>query len=200
MSSKQLYWTLLGGCALLAALLIASVFFGTSLLQEKSSELEEAKIEREVVDMQESSLIQAKQDIEKFSELEQLSKRIIPQEKDQARTVRELIAIAKQSGVTISTVSFPTSNLGVSEAAASDSSGKSIITQAEPVQGLSDLYELDVSIQVNNPVRFNQLISFLEGLEKNRRTSQVQAVTITPDSNERDNITFNISLAVFLKP
>lgn len=201
MNSKQLYFGLLGSCGVLVILLGVVVYFGMGMLQDKSEELRQAKVEQEVVDMQELSLIQARADIEEYSELEAVSRRIIPQEKDQARTVREIIAIAEQAGVPIATISFPSSSLGQQAAAqAGGETANQIITQAEPVPNLPGLLELNMTVQVNEPTSYDRFIAFLEGLERNRRTSQVQSVSISPDSNDRNLISFNINMAVYLRP
>ncbi len=204
MSSKQLNQVLLGVCGLFVIALGAAVYFGLGYLEDSSAELEEAKVRREVVDMQELSLITAKADLNEYTELEELAKRIIPQEKDQARTVRELTQIANREGISISSISFPASQLGAEGSSRSQSSSQEstegIITQAVPVTGLSGLYELNVSVQISQQTSYERFIAFLERLERNRRTSQVKSVTITPDPDNRNNVSFSINLAVFLKP
>jgi len=207
MNSRRAYQIMLVSSALLAILLVVSVWLGTSILRSSADKLQEAKVNSDVVSLQENSLAQANNDIEKYSELAELSNRIIPQEKDQARTVREIINIANQSDISITSITFPASNLGAAQPAPqAGSDGVAVqqapsITQAKPVAGIPGLLELAITVQVtDNPVTYNQLISFLDNLEQNRRTSQVQGVNITPDANDRSKITFNISLAVFIKP
>lgn len=206
MNSKRLYISLLAGCVMLVLALLASVYLGTSFLQGKASELADAKVKREVVDVQELSLLQARTDIEEYSELEELASRIIPQEKDQARTVREIISLAEQSGITVSAISFPTSSLGTNQpktaAEPEESSAPTApaITQATPVPGLSGLFELELNVQVSESNSYGRFISFLERLEQNRRTSQVQSVSIVPDANDRNQLTFNVNLVVYIKP
>lgn len=197
MNAKSTFKLLMGAIFLLSVLLVLSVFYGTSRLESRNQALQDAKIDREVINIREQSLFQARKDIEQYSQLEEVAARVIPQEKDQARTVREIIAIAERSGVRIANVSFPTSNLGTGGAAATESSA---LTQATPVQGLPGLFELSLSIQIAEPVPFANFIQFLEGLEQNRRTSQVNSVSIVPELNNRSNVTFSINLSVYLKP
>ncbi len=192
MKSKKIYYGLVGLCVVLFIGLAGSVYFGLGVLQDSSEELKQAKIEREVVSNQELSLLQAINEIEEFSELEQVARNVIPQEKDQARTVREIISIANRSGVNINSISFPASDLGEDD--------ENVISQARPVPGMQGLFELDLSVQITQDASFNQFISFLEGLEQNRRTSQVTSVSITPDQNERGQVSFSINLGVFIRP
>lgn len=192
MNSKQLHMALIGSCGLLIIIFITAVAFGVQLLQENSENLQAAVNEREAVEQQEVDLITAQADIDRYSELEELSKRIIPQEKDQARTVREIIQIAEQANVDITAINFPSSELGDDD--------EQIITQATPAEGLRGLYELRITVQTGGNTTFSQLINFLEGLETNRRTSQVQSVNITPDRQNRNVLTPTIELSVYLSP
>ncbi len=192
MNSKQLNLTLLGLCGLFGVIFFGALFIGIQMLQSHSDNLQAAVNEREVVEQQEVALITAQADIDRYSELEELSKRIIPQEKDQARTVREIIQIAEQANVDITAINFPSSELGDDD--------EQIITQATPVEGLRGLFELRITVQISGNTTFSQLINFLEGLETNRRTSQVQSVTITPDRQNRNVLTPTIELSVYLSP
>lgn len=191
MSSKQLFYTLLSLCAVLVIGLAGSIYAGLTMLDEQADKLRQVEIKREAVDIQELTLLRALNEIEEFSELEGVAKSIIPQEKDQARTVREIISIAQRSGANISSISFPSSDLGDDE---------SVLSQAQPVPGLPGLFELEITVQDSDGTRFSEFIAFLEGLEQNRRTSQVKSVTITPDSEVRDVISFSINLSVFIQP
>lgn len=191
MNAKQLYFSLIGLCIVLVAGIAGSVYLGLNMLDEQSDQLKQAEIEREVIEIQELSLLRAFNEIEEFSELEAVARRIIPQEKDQARTVREIISIAQQSGANISSFSFPSSDLG---------DDADIISQARPVAGMPGLFELEITIQDTNGTGFNQFIAFLEGLEQNRRTSQVKSVIIDPDPDIRDLVEFSINLSVYIRP
>lgn len=198
MNARNTNKLLLGSLIVLALLLVISVSYGLSRLEASNQTLQDAKIDREVINLREQSLFQARKDIEEYSDLEGAAERVIPQEKDQARTVREIIAIAESSGVAIANISFPTSNLGTGGSAAATES--SALTQATPVQGLPGLFELTLSVQIAEPVPFGNFINFLEGLEDNRRTSQVNSVSIVPELNNRSSVTFSINMSVYLKP
>ncbi len=191
MTAKQLYYTLIGLCVVLLIGLAGSIYLGLTMLDRQADELRQAEIEREVIDIQGLSLLRALNEIEEFSELEEVAQRIIPQEKDQARTVREIISISQQSGANVSSFSFPSSDLGDED---------DIVSQALPVAGIPGLFELEITIQDTNGTGFNQFIAFLEGLEQNRRTSQVKSVTINPDSEARSVVEFSINLSVFIRP
>lgn len=196
----------------LGILTIACLILGNGILQKKSDKLVELKLENSVLEEQQAAVIKANKDIEKYKELESLAKRIVPQDKDQARTVREIAAIAAQTGVFIDSIDFPKSDLGKPLAGApvqnKDAAGAAAtptapttppITQTKPVEGLPGLYQLEIKIEVNRDVSYQRLIDFLSRLEQNRRTAQVTSITIHPQ-DKTPTLTFEITFNIFVKP
>ena len=170
-----------------------------------------------MLDQKEASLAKATQEIEQYEDLEEIADSVVPQDKDQAKAVREIVKIANTSGISISSISFPASNLGSStpqpsqsQGTESESSGTPAtppppsISQAEPVPGIAGVYSLEMTITPDTtvPVTYYQFLDFLERLENNRRTAQVTKVQITPLTFDQNNplINFNLSLNVFVKP
>lgn len=200
---------------------IGSLYYSNNLLLKKTQGITSIKIESLTLDEQQRSLVQAKKDIEKFSELEKITKTIVPQEKDQAKTVRELVKISEESGITIASISFPSSTLGQApkkaEPAQNEDTKKSATddqskqaptattpqtTQVKAVEGITGVYQMEISLQsdTSDPIPYRNLVKFLSKLEQNRRTSQVSSITVTPNVDDRDLVTFNVLLNVYLKP
>jgi len=209
MNSKRMFFVLIGCLIATAGIAAAGVFFGDRLLQKSAKKLNDAKLETSVIDEQQNSLAQAKRDIDKYSDLETIAKTIVPQEKDQARTVREIVKFAGEAGVPISSITFPTSELGVdksgtstSSSATSKTTGPTPISQVTPVEGIKGVYQMEVTIQndKDKPAKYTSLISFLKKLEQNRRTSQVTDVGIQPDPKNRAQITYTMTINVYIKP
>ena len=182
---------------LLVLLIVGSggaVYLGQKSFVEKNSTLSHLKAKSQALESQEHSLVQAKKDIEQYSGLETVAKSIVPHEKDQARTVRELVSIADSLGIKIGSISFPSSNLG--DAKKADS-----VSQVEPVKGVPGLYELDVNVTASSDVDFQTLVDFLNNLENNRRTSTISSITITPvDRQGVRLLNFGLTVRVFIKP
>ncbi len=212
MTPKKAFFITLGSLVFVVILTIGGVVMGTSLLKKKSAELVELKLQDKLIEEQQIALIQANKDIEKYEELESIAKAIVPQDKDQAKTVRELTAIAEQSRIKINSITFPDSSLGTAQAApapTTTSDGATpappkvqtpAISQVKPVSGINGLYELEVTIAVNQIApTFNQLIDFLGRLEQNRRTAHVTAISINPGPN-RNLVEFDLTMSVFVKP
>ena len=210
MTPKKAFFVTLGSLVLITVLTIAGIVFGTSQLKKKSSELVELKLQDNLIEQQQTALIQATKDIEKYQELETIAKTVVPRDKDQAKTVREITTIADQAGIRINSITFPNSNLGTAStpAPATTTEGGSTapkpqttpITQVKPVDGIPGLYQLEVTINVDQVApTYNQLIDFLSRLEQNRRTAQVSSITINPGTN-RNLVEFSLIMNVFVKP
>lgn len=219
MTSKRLYIILLACFGLLIVVGVMGVWFGSKFLKKQAAEISALKVESIVLEEQQRSLVQAKKDIQTYAELEQIAKTIVPQDKDQARTVRELIKIAGESGVRISAISFPTSTLGQAAkpttTAPTNNEGESTpsapqpatpaapkTTQVKAVEGIPGLFKMEISVQSDpsTPVQYSNLIAFLRKLEQNRRTAQVSNLTVTPSTDNRSLVTFNVLLNVYIKP
>jgi hypothetical protein len=210
MSSKKVYFLMMGVLVLISIGGVASIFMGTSLLKDKAAELTAMKLESQVLEEQQRSLTQAKRDIEQYAEIENIAKAVVPQDKDQARTVREMVKIAGDSGISISAISFPSSNLGTEQKTNTrNAEGETtaepeapLQSQVDPVKGISGLYQMEVTLQTdtNRSVTYNSLIGFLQRLEQNRRTAQVSQLNITPDTDNIDRLNFTVGINVFIKP
>ena len=216
MSSKRMFYVLCICTALLTILGISSAVLGNSWLQKSSNQLTELKLETSVIDEQQNSLVQANRDIEKYADLEKIAKTVVPQDKDQARTVREIVKFANETGVPIKSISFPASDLGAVAAApkattSTDSTDTTTadkkpaappVSQVTAVDGIKGLYQMEISIQndKDSQVRYQSLINFLKKLEQNRRTSQVTNVNISPDPKNRSLLTYTMTISVYIKP
>lgn len=208
MNPRLSYYLMIGMLVLVGTGIIGSAVFGDHLLQQQTNKLVALKLNSKVLDEQQSALIQANKDIVKYADLEKIAKTIVPQDKDQARVVREIVGYANDTSIPVQNISFPTSNLG--QSAVGSASGttttpaptKSLTSQLKAVEGLSGVYEMDVTVQsdTTKPVPFSKIVDFLKKLENNRRTAQVSSITITPDAQNRQLLTFSIIVNVYVKP
>lgn len=199
---------MIGLTTLLSLAIIAVTVLSANMLKRHSTKLVELKLEDSLIGEQQTALLMAKKDIEKYKELGDIARAIVPQDKDQAKTVRDIVQIAKENNIVIETVTFPSSNLGDKRLVAptSEQGEQSqpavvapTISQVKPVNGINGVFalQLDVSPSVTSPVSYNELINFLSRLENNRRTAQISRISITPKGNE---LTFNLSINIFVKP
>ncbi|HSX23487.1 MAG TPA: hypothetical protein VLE74_00070 [Candidatus Saccharimonadales bacterium] len=203
---------MLGVMGLMGILVIATVVVGDIFLHKQSRKLVSLKLDNQVIEAQQTALVQAKKDVQKYQELETIAKQIVPQDKDQARTTREIVSLADQAGVKIASITFPASTLGqkvaptaAAGAATTPAPGAAAtpsVTQVKPVDGINGLYQLDITVvsDTTAPVTYARLIDFLSRLEQNRRTSQVTQISIQPDSTNRSSLNFTLTITTYIKP
>lgn len=211
MNSKRLYFALLGTLGIALIGIVGGTYAINKMLTTQASSLTGLKAQALADTEEQATLRKAKAEVEKYASLNKIAKAIVPQDKDQAEAVREIVNIAGQSGVSLASISFPASNLGTTatgaQAAPSTTktttpSASASLSQLQPVKNISGVYQLQITIQgdSNKPVSYSQFISFLQALEKNRRTAQVNTITLTPSASNRNLLTFTLTLYEYIKP
>lgn len=215
MSNKRFFYVMVGIIGFLGILVIGTTFFGNSLLQKESKALVDLKLEDRLLEEQQLALTQANKDLEKYTELDAIARTIVPQDKDQARAVREIVQIAAESNIKLANITFPASNLGQTatpkpttttptegDAAATAAPTTPPVTQVKPVSGIPGVYVMELNIQsdTTTPVPYSRFIEFLERLGQNRRTAQVSTITIQPSTEDRNRLTFTLALNLYIKP
>jgi hypothetical protein len=203
-NTKKVYYGLLGTLILVFVMAVGGTLYGTSALKKTGDELLDLKLQNAVLDKEEVSLAQAKKSVNQYSQLEKIAKSIVPQEKDQARTVREIVSLANQSGVSLNAISFPESTLGRTPGGSKNSKAPAApagTTQLTPVKGLSGVYAMPISVDSNKdrPITYTQLLGFLRRLEQNRRTSHVTDISIMPTEEDRSLVTFSLKVNAYIK-
>lgn len=202
MTPKRFYFLMLALAGLIFIGLIGSVFAGNFLLKQQSEKLSRAKAEVQAIDDQKVSLAQAKNDLEKYGELNEVAKSVVPQDKNQAKTVREINQIASDSGISLSQISFQNSTLGQKAPKSTSSSSVKLpgITQVQPVAGINGVFSLEITIASSpEPIPYYKFLEFLERLENNRRTAHVSNISVSPVAAGSD-VTFSLKLNAYLKP
>lgn len=209
MNSKRLFILLSVSLGVILVGLIFTTYGITNLLKTKSVALSENKALVEQLSTKQNGIAKSKQDIAQYSELEAVTKKIVPQDKDQAEAVRQITGIAKASKVPLTAITFPTSTLGgnaasggVKPSGANATTAKPNLSQLTPVANIPGVYNLQITLgnNTNNPVTFAQLNTFLRGLENNRRTAAVASVNIQPQSNNPDSLVFTLVINIYIKP
>lgn len=196
MTSKRYFYILVSVAILLTLATFGSAFGAEKVLDHEAEKLSLLKAESQSIEELQDSLIQNKSDLMRYRELNEIAKAIVPQDKDQTQTVREIVKIAQASGIErLSSVTFPSSTLG----------GVGVnnkITQVTPVPGMSGVFSLPITVTVNddNAVTFQQLTSFLSGLEQNRRTAQVTSLNLHPNEKNPEVLAFSIIINEYIKP
>ncbi len=216
MTPKRLYFVLIGGICALFIILLAGTYGINSLLSARADKLTQLKAKSQALNQEQLSLANAKKEVAKYSSLQQTAQSIVPEDKDQAEAVREIVNIAAANGIALSSVTFPASTLGGSSVAgtasgassagaapaanANQSAGK--LSQLQPVKNISGVYVLQITVQSDTsaPVSYASFINFLNDLEHNRRTAQISSINLQPTTNNPNLLTFTLVLNEYIKP
>lgn len=220
MNGKRVYYLMLGLIAILVIGLLAGAYETNTLLGSQAAGLTKLKAKSKALEKEQQSLVSAKRQIKANSDFNAIATSIVPQDKDQAKAVREIVNIAGNNGVALGSITFPASTLGLSAApvagatsaagtapakpfANSGSNSKSsALSQLQPVKNIPGVYDLQIVVSgdPSQSVGYNQFIAFLADLEHNRRTAQVSAITLSPDPKNAKNLTFSLTLDEYIKP
>jgi len=198
MDSKKLHLVLTGLLVLLGIGLLVSAREANSLLESRSNTLANLKASDQATTVQKSQLAKDKRDIATYTDLNNIAKSVVPQDKDQAEAVRQIVKLASQSGISqLSSIAFPASTLGGTTTVKTPNG----LTQVAPVKDIPGVYDLQITITQNNatPVPYNDFVTFLQKLENNRRTAQVSSISVQPQPNT-NMVAFTLIIDEFIKP
>jgi hypothetical protein len=199
MKAKQLYIVLISLLCLLGVGLFGLAYGTNKLLSSQATKLSTLRADSDVLDTLQSTLARNKKDIVKYGELNTIAETVVPQDKDQAEAVREIVNLAAQSGISkLSSITFPSSTLGTLGGPKVNPN----LTQLTPVIGMPGVYLLQITVTQDSSTRvsYGSFISFLQKLEQNRRTAQVSAITVTPDQIHHDQVGFTLVINEYIKP
>lgn len=198
-SAKKVYYLLIVGFLVLTAGIFAMLYFSKNFLSAAEDELISAKLEIIKQEEIETTYRENINNLEKYSETASVLEEVIPKEKDQARAVREIDAIAKQNGMAINTLTFPSSDLNKTTASGGTAAPNTAVSQAKPVKGLNGVLGIEVNVELRSqserPITTDQLLSMLRAIENNRRNMRVTSINF----NAGDQ-TVDIKLTIFVKP
>lgn len=219
MTSKRLYWILIGALGLIVVAMLGSAYGINSLLEAKSNKLVGLKASQAALAQEQTQLIQMKKDIVTYNNLYDISRLIVPQSKDQTETVRQIVGLAAQNGVTLQAISFPASSLGAgnsplgvtkstvgsgSAAPAAGITSNPALSQLQKIANIPGVYDLPIQVvsstDPSHMASYKQVINFLSSLEQNRLTAQVSSIDLQPDAQNPSRLSFTLNLDIFINP
>ena len=205
MTPKKLYFVLVSCITLLAFGLVGAAYGANKVLQNESEKLLEVRSTSMALEQQQTQLSRAKKSVDKYKDIAETAKSVVPQDKDQAQTVREIVTIADRNNIRLSSVTFPSSTLGATTGpATAPAAGKkdTSLSQLLPVPTIAGVYSMNIIVQsdTTTPTSFTSFISFLNGLERNRRTALVSGITLTPSATSPGKLSFTLTLEEYVKP
>lgn len=204
--NSQLVYYLLIICAIcLVIASLAGADITINLLNGQANKLVSLKANEQALATEQTNLIVAKKEVSKYASLEKIAEAIVPQHKDQAQAVRQIVNFAQESGITLNSITFPDSSLGIT------SSSQLSLSQLTPVKGIPRVYTLPIQVAVtdaSNAVSYASFYNFLTKLEQNRLTSEITGLNIQPLANVNSQpvatssnlITFSLTINEYIKP
>ena len=219
--SKRLYYLLIGLISLLLIGLAAGAYGTNQLLTSRAAKLTSLKAKSLALSQEQLSLTKAKKELSTYSGLLKITQTVVPEDKDQAEAVREIVNIAANNGIALETINVPASTLGTTgsgsvapntgsaapgsppspvSAAPNSKAGK--LSQLLPVKNIPGVYDLLITVQsnTNEPVKYTSFVNFLHDLEHNRRTAQISAITLQPNVTNRNLLSFTLTLNEYIRP
>lgn len=211
MNSKKLFYILIGVLVLSGVGLVYSAKEANSLLEQQSHKLVALKASDQATSVQKEQLAQDKKDIATYEDLNTIAKSVVPQDKDQAEAVQQIVNLANDSGISrLSSITFPASTLGATTptaatpAPAGTATAKpSGITQVTPVKDIPGVFDLQITVEQatgKDEVSYGSFLTFLQKLEQNRRTAEVSSITVQPDPKNAGQVSFTLVIDEFIKP
>jgi hypothetical protein len=211
LNSKNLRLALLAGLALSVVAFFGIMILGLSALSSKSKSMVDLKVKSQTADAQLANLQLAKKQVDKYSFFKSVAQTVIPSDKNQAEDIAEINHMADESGISIQSITFPPSSLGLTTSAIGTSVSSNAISQAKPVSGIPGLYSLELVITPQNDpatpadrlVTYDKMLDFFSRIENNRHTAQITEVDITPagvNGNTGKGLTFTLTTNIFIKP
>jgi hypothetical protein len=185
---------------------LGGAYESTALLTTQAKKLQHLKTQSQVYASESSAVVKARADVTKYASLGNIARAIVPQDKDQAEAVREIVNIATTTGVSPTSITFLASSLGASSVGATlpttGAATASPLSQLTPVKGITGVYNLQITIQQDDkhPVAYNNFLDFLGKLELNRRTAQVVSIQLKPDTKLSNELSFTLTVNEFIKP
>lgn len=208
MSSKRRSMLLAGLLCLLVLGLFGGAYKINGLLETRASKLTSLKSKVLSLEKQKTDLAKAKKDIALYDELYKISRSVVPENKDQAETVRQILKLAGQNNIQVDSITFPASTLGAGAVAgatgtatpapAAASAVKPNLSQLLAVPSIPGVYVLKINL-TGAARSYPQIINLLADLEQNRQTAEVTNISITPPQ-EDPNYVINLVINSYIKP
>jgi hypothetical protein len=194
MNGKRVYYILITALCLTVAGFVVGAYGLTTILQQQAQPVIDSRSKSASLELQQTQLNTAKASIIKYKEVGEIAKTIVPQDKDQAQAVREIVNIAAANGVQLGNITFPSSTLGLATGAK--------LSQLKAAPGISGVYTMQLTVQSDTarPTSYNKYVEFLSALERNRRTALVSGMTVQPDTKDPSLVSFTLTIDEYIKP
>lgn len=230
MTPKRFHLLMIGLIFLVGIMFFGVAYWSNNILISKSNSLVNLKATYNGLTQEQIGLIQDKKDIQKYQQLYNISRSIVPENKDQVQAVRQIVNLAAQNNIVLASITFPSSDLGntlgtgvvpsstqakpVTPSTSTSKTPSSPVTpsptsstslsQLSPVANIPGVYEMPITVQSSTnkgqQATYPELIGFLTALENNRLTALVSSINISPIQNSNQYFAFTLNINIYIKP
>ena len=186
LTPKSSFFGLLAALALVAGIVLLTLYWSKTQLEDRSAMIEEKQAQTDELDAKTAAAILLREELAEKSELVAVTSDIVPDSKSQENIVGELIDIAAGRGLQLETISF----------AGAQNTTNPETSQTEKVAGLPGVFSLTVNTSIETD--YENVLQFLEDLENNKRQFEVTSLSISP--NEFDTFSVSLSIVTYIKP
>lgn len=190
MKPKKFFYSLCAGLGLSVVVILYGIYWANGQLGSRSETLTQMSSELADLDERIQNAKQLESELEDLTETSQLVLEVLPDSKSQENIVGELISIASGRGIELENITFG-GNAGSTTPETS---------QTERVEGLAGVYSIEVKSSFTTT--YENLLTFLEDLETNKRRLEVIEIGISPKDTPSGPALFSASLTIltYLKP
>ena len=183
-NARRIFYLLIAINIILVGAIAATFILANNIAGSKSKSIAYTKADIESNEQAISNLQTLERTVSQNKEIEEIAKKVLPQDKEQSAALAELDKFSKTSGVGIKQISF-TPGKGGGLVAPTSLKGVSVI-----------------SVNVHcDAARYDQLLSLLKLIENNQRRMQVTSVALTPSEITQGKLDkIDLALEIYLKP
>lgn len=192
MDAKKLFKILLGGVAVVVVLFAFGYRTGLARLESGHQTIGTLEAKLEAVDEKLVLTQRTRTQLTQLEFIQTIASEVLPDSKGQPELVGQILLIAKQNGVTISSIQF----------ASSGNTTQPDLTQAEPLEGIPGVYTLPLTLRANGD--YDDVLDMLRSIETNRRKIQTRSVNLKPilssSGRPTTRVISDITLDVYVRP
>jgi len=175
----------------------ALVYVSNNWLKTKSESIQQLKLEIAGLQKQQEISIAAKSALENYQTTIDVTDAVLPSDKDQAGVINQLIQIGNEVGLTIGSISFPSSE-ELGNAGTATAPSQTIAHPTIPGVFIVPVTLSGITKPDNSGPTYSQMIELLKAIETNQRTMQISNLTITPKIGDEYDV--SISMNLFIRP
>lgn len=189
---------------LLLAAAIAGFYFGQKTLSAYATEVSTKVAEAENSKDSVNQLQKLESELERLSSVRERTKSIVAESRSylyQDQIIADLNNYANQAGISISQFNFQTeaAATGAAPAAPATPDANSSSPPPTTTSPTPAVKSTTVSITLNTPIKYENLIKFIRSIEQNLTKMQISGISLNPGEDAETISTDSLNIEVYIK-